>query len=179
MNRDKKTVVLLIILVVALVVITVRITYSLFEASKKTSISGSSCFDISYTKGQNIEGDLSAGTSYESGFNTSIKLGLKSSCNITGTGTIYLTTKSTSTMDFTDNALRYTVMVGNSVVSTGAVTGVENQIIYDNISVGTNQGTYSVYVWLDESLENQSNYNDEVYEGFIHASVVATSDINS
>ena len=69
MNRDKKAVALLIILVVALTVITVRITYSLFEVSKtNNTISGSSCFDISYTKGQNIDGELSAGSTYSSGF---------------------------------------------------------------------------------------------------------------
>lgn len=180
MNRDKKAVALLIILVVALTTITVRITYSLFEVSKtNNTISGSSCFDISYTKGQNIDGELSAGSSYSSGFNTDIKFGLKSSCNAVGVGTIYLTTKSTSTMDFTDNALRYTVVVGSTVVSTGAVNGTTNQVIYDNINVVNSQVTYKVYVWLDESLENQTNYNDEVYEGFIHASVTATSDINS
>ena len=82
-------------------------------------------------------------------------------------------------MDFTDNALRYTVVVGSTVVSTGAVNGTTNQVIYDNINVVNSQVTYKVYVWLDESLENQTNYNDEVYEGFIHASVTATSDINS
>lgn len=181
MDRDKKTVVLLIILVVALIVITVRITYSLFEVSKtNNSISGSSCFDILYTKGQNIDGEISAGTDYSSGFNTDIKFGLRSTCNnVIGVGTIYLTTKSISTMDFTDNALRYTVLVGNTVVSTGAVNGTENQVIYDNINVVNSQVTYKVYIWLDESLENQTNYNDEVYEGFIHASVTATSDINN
>lgn len=178
MDKDKKTVALLIILVVALVVITVRITYSLFEVTKDdTTISGSSCFDIAYTKGQNITGNLATGSSYTSGFNTNIKLGLRSACNVKGIGTIYITTKSSSTMDFTDNALRYTVVVGDTVVSTGAVDGTANQVIYDNITVINNQITYKVYVWLDESLENQNNYDDEVYEGFIHASVVAASDL--
>lgn len=178
-KENNKKIALLIFFVVVSTIVIARLTYAFFEAqASNANISGDSCFDINYTKGQDVDGDLEPGTSKESGFYTDVQIGMIESCETIGKGTLYLTTKSSSTMDFSDNALRYSVVVGNNVVSSGAVTGEENQVIYDNFNVSATGGTYRVYIWLDSSLERDS-FEDETYEGYVHASVVATSGIKS
>ena len=82
------------------------ITYAWYTwKSPDTDISGSTgCFNINYTKGQEIGGSggdqvLAAGDNYTSGLHTTVKIGISSDCNIKGKGTLYLTTNTTGTSD--------------------------------------------------------------------------------
>lgn len=179
MNKEeRKKIVILVLFIIFISAIVVGLTYAFISANaSNNSIQGASCFDIVYGKGQNITGELDAGSNMNSGFVTSVTIKMSSSCTTLGKGTLYLTTKSASTIDFTDNALKYSVVVGSNVVASGKIDGTANQVIYDNFTVNSTNVTYKVYIWLDESLEVNSSV-DEEFVGYIHASVVATSDIN-
>lgn len=178
-KEEKRKIIILIFFIIFVSAVIVSLTYAFFYAqSSATGFEGKSCFDISYVKGQDVEGELNAGTSKDTGFYTDVKIKMASSCNTIGKGTLYLTTKENSTMDFTDNALKYSIVVNNTVVKTGSVNGTANQILYDNFTVNTTDVTYRVYIWLDSSLE-EDDLTDELYYGFIHASVVSASEVKS
>lgn len=175
-GRKIKYIIILLLMIIATIII-FRLTYAFIETSVTSGgISGDSCFDINYVKGQNINGDLDSGADMTSGFSTNVIINMKPTCTAVGKGTLYLTTKSDSTIDLTDNALKYSVVVGSEVVATGKVDGTENQVIYDNFIVNSTSVTYKVYIWLDSALEVDTA-TDEVYVGYIHASVVATSGV--
>lgn len=183
MNKEeRKKIVILVLFIIFISAIVVGLTYAFISANaSNNSIQGSSCFDIVYGRGSRIDGELEAGSNMNSGVFTNVTIKMAPSCTTLGKGTLYLTTVTTgnnpSTIDFTDNALKYSVVVGSNVVASGKVDGTANQVIYDNFIVNTTEVTYKVYIWLDESLEADSS-DDESFSGYIHASVVATSDIN-
>jgi len=179
LKKDKRRNIFIVMFIFILLMLIAGTTYALFlvSNSKSGSISGSAnCYTINYTKGQDIAGELVTGTDYSSGWSTGIVMYTNSGCeNLTGT--LYITTNASSTMDFSDNALKYTVLLGSTVVSTGSIDGTANQIIYDNFALNTSSTTYTVYIWLDEALEDTTNYNNESYSGFIHADVMETSNL--
>ena len=155
-------------------------TYSYMFVSDKdnTVVKGETeCYTVNYTKGQDISGSLTPGTDYTSGKNTDIIMYSEPGCGIMY-GTLYITTNQDSTMDFSDNALRYTVVKNNSIVSQGVVNGTENQIIYNNFVLNDEKTTYQVYIWLDEDLES-ATLIDETFSGFIHAEAITASNVTS
>ena len=62
------------------------------------------CFDIDYSNGGSISGELNFITDATTGLNTSVTMGINSSCDISGNGTIYL-----NVSDDTDDVLISTV----------------------------------------------------------------------
>jgi len=169
---------LMLIPVIALILIAIGATYAFFQASASNSdtITGSGeCYTVNYTKGNDISGEIEPVADYTSGKSTDIIMYSDPNC-ASMTGTLYITTNNTSTMDFTDKALRYTVVVDGNVVSEGAVNGTTNQVIYSGFTLNTTSTTYTVYVWLDTSLEDTTNTSDESFSGFIHADAVVSSD---
>jgi len=169
---------LMLIPVITLILIAIGATYAFFQASASNSdtITGSGeCYTVNYTKGNDISGEIEPVADYTSGKSTDIIMYSDPNC-ASMTGTLYITTNNTSTMDFTDKALRYTVVVDGNVVSEGAVNGTTNQVIYSGFTLNTTSTTYTVYVWLDTSLEDTTNTSDESFSGFIHADAVVSSD---
>lgn len=167
-------------LMLLIIVIILGGTYAAFVVSKQDSstITGAAnCYKVKYTKGQDINGALEADTNFTSGWSTDIVMYAESGCEDL-TATLYLTTNPDTTMDLSDKALKYTVVLNNSIVSEGSVDGTANQVIYNNFKLNTTQTTYRVYIWLDSVLEDLTNFDSEAYSGFIHADVTATSDMS-
>lgn len=165
------------------------VTYAFFEAfaEKENTVTGGTCFSVRYTKGQNIDSELSMGTSYTSGKSTNIVISIDNQTasnrcsNIIGKGTIFLNTVS-SNIDFTNTGnipLMYSVVVGNTVLASGEVTGVSKQALYTNFNVTTTSVTYKVYLWYNENKDNDNDFTDINYSGYISAEVMAESTIKS
>lgn len=173
---ENKKIYIILSIIALVIVIGFGIAFAWLTWSHETTVSGTSgCFNINYTNGQAITGELSTGTSYSTGRSTDIEFYLSNSCNIEALGTLYLTTNSSSTFDTSTNALRYTVVEYNSTsntetqLSTGAVTGVANQVILQTYLNKTST-TYRVYIWIDEGLDTSDA--DEGYSGYVHAEAV-------
>lgn len=165
------------------------VTYALFEAfaENENTVTGGTCFSVRYTKGQNIDSELSMGTSYTSGKSTNIVISIDNQTasnrcsNIIGKGTIFLNTVS-SNIDFTNTGnipLMYSVVVGNTALASGEVTGASKQALYTNFDVTTTSVTYKVYLWYNENKDNDNDFNDINYSGYISAEVMAESTIKS
>jgi len=180
MENDNKKITKIAIFIFTLIIVVIGSTYAFFEfTANNSSIAGeSNCYTVNYVKGQEISEEIEPVADYTSGESTDLIMYSDSSCSPMS-GTLYITTTNNSTMDFSDEALRYTVVVNGEVVSEGAVNGTTNQVIYDNFKLNTTSTTYQVYVWLDASREDTTNTNDETFSGFIHAKAVATSDVLS
>ena len=180
-KKTKNINLLSIVSLMLLIVVTILGgTYAAFVVTKQESstITGAaSCYKVKYTKGQDINGVLEADTNFTSGWSTDIVMYAESGCEDL-TATLYLTTNPDTTMDLSDKALKYTVVLNNSIVSEGSVDGTANQVIYNNFKLNTTQTTYRVYIWLDSALEDLTNFDSEAYSGFIHADVTATSDMS-
>ena len=172
---------LIFTLIVLFIALTSGVTYAFYLISAANSdIKGeASCFVIKYASGQAITGDLDLGTNYDTGKSTDIVMFVGDECDVKAVGTLTLhTIKDQTDMDLTDGALKYSVVVGNQVLSTGAITGDEEQIIYNGV-LNNSSTTYRVYVWLDSTLENNNIFVDESYAGYISASAKVASTITS
>ena len=109
-----------------------------------------------------------------------VALSINQRCtNVAGTGTIYLTTNSTSTdSSILGGALKYTLtsVTNNTetVISTAAITSTNEITLKNDINVTTNSGStvYRVYVWLDGSIADDT-YLNKNYVGSIRAEVVS------
>ena len=136
------------------------------------------CFDIDYGISQQIgssstKASLEMASSYTGGLSAKVSLAVKSTCtNVSGTATLYLnTTQAPSSI--LKGALKYTVVSGSSVIATGAITSSSRITLANNINVSsTTPSTYTVYVWLDGSLADNS-YANLSYTGYISAEAVS------
>jgi len=167
--------ILSVIIVLLIIICGVGVTVAFFTvtASKSGITASANCYTVNYTKGQDIAGELIVGADYTSGHSTDVVMYSDPSCELLA-GNLYITTNSESNMDLTDQALRYSVVVNNQVVSEGYVNGTSNQLIYSKFTLNTTATTYKVYLWLDASKENMQGGN-ESYSGFIHADVVMSA----
>lgn len=179
-KKDRKINSVAIVLIIIFVVCSFGATYAWFAASVTNNnkvTANANCYTVNYTKGQDISGALFPSTSYSSGWSTGVVMYTAAGCQRLS-GTLYITTNSSSTMNFSDGALKYAVSVGNKVVSEGTVNGTANQAIYSDFVLKESSTTYTVYIWLDSSLENTANISAESFSGYIHAGVKATSNIS-
>ena len=174
-KKDKRIYLILAILSVLLIAIGSTYAYLIVSGSG-TLVGKSQCYDVIYTNGQEIEGNIEKGNNYLSGTSTNIKMYSKPEC-ASMTGTLYITTNSSSTMDLSDNALMYTVLENDVIVAEGSINGKANQIIYTGFALNQTETTYKVYVWLNSKLEDTTNPNEETYSGYIHAEAVVESEI--
>lgn len=166
-----------IILIVILLLVAIGGTYAFFGFIAEDSLAGNiQCYDINYTTGQEITGELRQGLTYLSGTSTDITMSVKSNCYHM-MGTLYITTNDTNTMDLTDNALMYTVVEDGIVVAEGTVNGTKNQKIYTGFTLTQTSKNFKIYIWLNEDLEDDTVLNDESYSGYIHAEATLMSGI--
>lgn len=153
--------------------------------SSNINISGKSdCFDIDYGISQQIGSaseklSLSMTDDYTDGLSAKVTLSLKSECaNIPGTVTLYLNTTnvgitSGTSIDILNGALKYTVVSDNNVLASGVINTSDKLALVDNIDVSsTTPITYTVYVWIDGSIADNS-YANLTYNGYISAEAVS------
>ena len=153
--------------------------------SNNINIAGrSDCFDIDYGISQQIgsasgKASLSMTSDYTEGLSAKVTLSLKTECaNIPGTATLYLNTTNVGTTSGTSSgilngALKYTVVSGTSVLANGVIDSNNKIPLLDNIDVSsTTPTTYTVYVWLDGEVADNS-YANLSYLGYISAEAVS------
>lgn len=156
--------------------------YITWTSNKENYTGGSGCFDVVYTKGDDIGSNenkktLMIGSDYKKGLSSTIKIKLSSSCTInTGTATLYLTTEdTTSDILLTSNVLNYTVLEGNTVKNTGILSSKGMIPIYEDFMVNTTEKIITVYVWISGENITNSNISEILsssYYGKISAEVI-------
>ena len=165
---EKHKIIGTIVGVLAFIALVAGLTYAwLAWTSGNTILGGTTeCFTINYVNGQNISGQIIPSASYTGGKTTTVQIGIAPSCTIGGTGTIKLTTESSTTINLNDGAVKYAVYNGSFEVASGNVTS--GTIDLATVNLTTSQVTYTVYVWLDGELTDNS-YVGKTYSGYIHA----------
>ena len=136
------------------------------------------CFNIDYGVSQQIGSDsvkesLEMTSIYTEGLSAKVSLALKSTCsNVLGTATLYLNTSSASS-NILNGALKYTVLNGDTVIGTGVINTSDRITLINDIDISsTTPTTYTVYVWLDGSVADNS-YANVSYTGYISAEAVS------
>lgn len=138
------------------------------------------CFNIVYTKGEDIGSDnsiekIQIGSTYTDGESTTIKIKLDGSCNVpSGVATLYLNTTEMSNVLKSNNILNYQVLDGNTSKNSGVISDVGSIPIYDNFTVTTSEKSITVYLWINGEHIDNSNVNDilsSIYKGNITAKV--------
>ena len=136
------------------------------------------CFDIDYGISQQIgsastKGSLNMASSYTEGLSAKVTLALKTGCSVTGTGKLYLNTNTSGTStNILGGALKYTVVNGNNTTS-GIINTTEKITLLEDIDVSsTTATTYTVYVWLDGEIADNT-YANLTYNGYISAEVTS------
>ena len=195
MNNKLKTI-LTIIVVILFIILVAGVTYAwLTWKSNSIIINGSAeCFNINYTITREIGTPSSpAKLKFFKSYNidnmnqpasdplyAEVAISLDQSCaNITGTGTIYLTTNANMTdNDILGGALKYTLtsITNNveTVLSNASITATTEITLKNDIDVNATSGNtlYRVYVWLDGSIAD-TTYLNKNYVGSIRAEVVS------
>ena len=157
--------------VIIFIICVAGLTYAWFTwASGNTIIQGDSgCFTIQYTNGQAISGAISPSADYTGGQNTTATLNINPTCTTEGDATIRLTTNNTSTIDLTENAVKYAVYQGTTEINSGVVTGNTQDLA--TVQLTKTATEYTVYVWVDGNIAD-NDYVGASYSGSI--SVYAT-----
>lgn len=169
--------------IILFIVLVAGVTYAWASwQSDDIKIKGTAdCFDIDYGISQqigsaSIKKSLDMAESYTEGLSARVTLALKTGCNVTGTGTLYLNTNTSGTSDnILEGALKYTVLVGDSTtpVSEGIINTQEKITLLEDIDISsTTATTYTVYVWLDGKVADNS-YANLTYNGYISAEVTS------
>lgn len=159
--------------VVLFIILIAGITYAYitWTSDKMNYNVSSKCFDIYYEKGANITGMIMPSNDYSGGLSTTVKMDIKSSCNINATGKIYLTTLDTTSSNlYREGLLNYALLKGTTLVSSGSITSAgEISIDIGTLNKSTSATTeYTIYVWIDNNLVENSDVNSS-YNGNIRA----------
>ena len=170
---EKHKVVGTVVGVLAFIALVAGLTYAWFTwQSGNTILNGTTdCFTINYTNGQAISGEIIPSVDYTGGKTTTVQIGIDPSCTIGGTAKIKLTTESSITINLADSAVKYAVYNGDTEVSSGNVTS--GTIDLATINLTTSQVTYTVYIWVDGAITDNS-YVGTTYSGYIHATAEQT-----
>ena len=173
--EKKKRKYLTVGIIITIIMLGLGITLAVTDWTKLFVISGTSgCFTINYTKGQDVTSGIEVGTSYsDKGVSSDIVMYKDPTCKVDALGTLYITTNDTSSIDFTTGALKYSVVVNDTEVSSGSVKGIENQVIY-RFYLNDTSTTYKVYLWLDINLYQERE--GDTYSGFVHAEAVQVTE---
>ena len=187
MEKKKKYLILGIIILLALVGVTVA--YLTWSSDKINIGLNSDCFTIDYTKGQDISGNLkllnendliSDGKfTIKDGMGISaVNIGIKSSCNIEGLGSIYLNVTNISdafTTGDSKGALKYVVLKNTStitnptdinttsllnqsfdIVAIGNITSNDKKLLYKMELSNTEINKYIIVIYIDNDLAGNS-----------------------
>lgn len=169
-----KRVWLIISLVIVGIISVAGITYAIYTWAMSENVIGTAeCFKINYLKGSDIGSDnehrvFMPSSDYTGGLFATVVVKTDPSCTINGIGTLYLNTDTaTSAILLTSGVLKYQV-IENSItkVANGTVSSYELPI-YSNFDVTTEYKQYTVSVWLDSSMMNDSNIEDILNSSYI------------
>ena len=194
-NKDKNKNKKIIIFVLCLIVVVVSVTYAWFTwQSSKTTLSGTTdCFTINYDKGSDIGSNDSPSNlrpvcDYKEGDNVVLSINVDPTCNVTGTGTINLTTtlfnleNGTSAFGLSNSSevLKYKVVKvsGNTETDISGCSGNVDRLgtmSLCSINVTSNVDTYKVYLYMDCNTAT-IDYISASYVGYIQTAV--TQDID-
>lgn len=168
--------ILIIIAIVLLGTISITgITYAVYTWGLEFDITGqvSGCFDIVYKKGRDIGSnenskELLTGGMYYDGLSTTVEAKLIDTCDAEkATGILYLNVdSSTSSGLLNSNALKYQVIDGNNLSSSGTLNTVGNIEIANDISITKKDKAITVFVWIDRSLITDDNYEQILSSNF-------------
>lgn len=164
----KKKTILIITLVILLIVIVASSTYAIYTWSAKGELGGmSECFNVVYTKGQDIGSEnehkiLMPTEDYKGGLYASVMVGMDSNCISNGVGTLYLNTDDTTTEYLlTSGALKYQVIENSlTLLGAGTISETGQLKIGENLIITTSPNQYTVVVWLDGSMLDNSIIDD-------------------
>lgn len=172
----RKKLILIILLVIVGIISVVGITYAIYTWAMSEDVTGvAECFEIDYVKGSDIGSAnenrvFMPSNDYTGGLVATVIVRTNPKCTITnGIGTLYLNTDSaTSEILLTSGALKYQV-IENSItkIANGTVSSTGELPIYSNFNVTTEYKQYTVSVWIDSSMMNDSNTEDILASSYI------------
>lgn len=174
MKKGKIIGIVLSTIVFIILISGVTYAYITWTSEKINNNVNSKCFDIYYAKGTDIAGTMLPSNDYSGGLFSTIKMNIKSSCNINAKGKIYLNTLDTTSSNlYRVGLLNYTLLKGTTIISSGSITGPgEVAIDIGTLSKSTSASTdYTLYVWIDNNLVENTDVNS-AYNGSIRAEAV-------
>lgn len=165
----KKKTVLIIIGVVIFSILVAGITYALYKLTLFDDLTVETVtpgldYYINYTKGQDItNGTLNIGSDYTSGNSASVEFWKKDN-TYDLYGQIYLDIKDIGINLSNESGLKYTVVNNDSIIASGTLLGSNSGsslTLVSNIPLETTIQLYTVYIWLDENVEVNTDIERE------------------
>mgnify|MGYP004636584831 FL=1 len=155
-----------ILIVVAVIFLTVGGTFAYWSGRSNNVNVNASLGNINncvrYTKGTNLtSSNFMPSASYTGGASTTITFyryaSGSNSCNINSTiyGTISIKINSIGTNLKSEAGFKYALVSGSTVLAQGTFSGKSagTYAIKSNIALSTTSTTYTLYVWLDKSMD--------------------------
>ena len=185
----------LIILISLIAIISLSSTYAFIQlgATSNTATGTGGCFNVNYS-GNSTDvnnSEVVTSTQYTTVKSTEIALYKSADCDIYTEALIYLHTDSsnntaplclnTNHSDYIDGccSMKYQVMQGNTVISSGIVNKPDNENddqLLATVPLTTSSVSYDVYLWIDSST-SKGIYHGTTYSGSIYASAIQSSTI--
>lgn len=174
-----------LLIIVAVIFLTVGGTYAYWTGRSNNVNINTSLGNINncvrYTKGTDLtSANFMPSTSYTGGASTTITFyryaSGSNSCNINSTiyGTISIKINSIGTNLSSEAGFKYALVSGSTVLAQGTFSGMGTgtHVLKSNIALSTTSTTYTLYVWLDKSME----LNEKIVgEGFSMELVVSAT----
>lgn len=169
------------IIIGLIVIFSLSATYAFLNlsVSKSDATGTGGCFNVSYTAQNISNASLKSSTTYSEGAETTVTLSKDSSCKIYTESEIYLHTDSTNTtadFPFSNGAFKYRVENGGTMISEGAITSGNTDVVLATVPLTDTKTEYKIYIWIDSSL-SKGAYNDKSYSGYIYAKSTQTSTV--
>ena len=185
----------LIILISLIAIVSLSSTYAFIQlnATSNTATGTGGCFNVNYS-GNSTDvnnSEVVTSTQYTTVKSTKIALYKSADCDIYTDASIYLHTDSsnntaplclnTNHSDYIDGccSMKYQVMQGNTVISSGTVNKPDNENddqLLATVPLTTSSVSYDVYLWIDSST-SKGIYHGTTYSGSIYASAIQSSTI--
>ena len=170
----KLSITLLLIITISLIA---TYAYLTMGASNNITNTAGGCFVVNYT-GQSINNlSLQSNANYEEGAQSEITLSKNKNCEIYTKASIYIHTNTEeTTIPFSEvQAMKYQVMQGTEVVSSGTIDGSEDQKLTE-VDLTETATAYTIYLWIDPAI-SQGAYNGKSYSGYFYANSTQTSTV--
>lgn len=168
----------LVLGIILFVVAIAGITYAFvfWTSDNINNVVSSKCFNVLYDNGTDLIGNLVPSDDYTGGLSVTVKMDISSDCDIDARGKLYLNTSEDTSSNLLNRPglLNYQVLFGNRVTNIrGSITSTGDiEIDLGDLSKNTvATSSYTVYVWLDNDLIENSD-NNSVYYGSIRSEAV-------
>ena len=176
---NKKKIIVLGVITIVIVLLSTTFSFFIWNSNSNQdidvamSLSGLDAF-IHYNKGTDVlTGTLLPSTDYSGGISTEIELWKDPSAESrTIYGHIYLDITTIGTNLANEPALKWAITSNGEVLNTGDFVGQAqgNSIrLKVNIPLSTTKELYQIYIWLDESMEINSEIEGETISTIVRA----------